>query len=286
MEKVEKLTKLVMNELEEMVKNGGEGSGDFGHAGRLGKVGGSQPVEERKINKGSEIQRDKNKKSDEEKRQTEKEFKDRLAHEQIKQKVDKMKDEELVKEFLSAREKMEKEPVGKAGELSESEEMYGVIAQKLKEKTGRGFSQSSTKEEIIKELEKSNPMRDELIKQVEEKEKYKLKGNPKITQKRFDNLFDDGSYLENHQFRKTIVLDNIHQVEFDKKRGFITFYELGDVSKSKYYNAPRGTMGMIQKFRTDDYNKLVDYLFKNNQEWRFNRNKANNSLYKHEYIEY
>lgn len=44
MEKIEKLTKLVMNELEEMVKNGGEGSGDFDHAGRPGEVGGSEPA--------------------------------------------------------------------------------------------------------------------------------------------------------------------------------------------------------------------------------------------------
>lgn len=113
----------------------------------------------------------------------------------------------------------------------------------------------------------------------DKKEKYKLKENSKITQKRFDNLFDNGSYLENHQFRKTIVLDNIHQVEFDKKRGFITFYEQGDLSEEKdYSSAPKGTLAMLPKFRTDDYNKLVDYLFENNEEWRLERNKAQNSM--------
>lgn len=44
MAKIEKLTKIVMNELEKMVKNGGEGSGDFDHAGRPGEVGGSEPA--------------------------------------------------------------------------------------------------------------------------------------------------------------------------------------------------------------------------------------------------
>ena len=47
------------------------------------------------------------------------------------------------------------------------------------------------------------------------------------------------------------------------------------MSESKDYNAPKGTIGMLEKFRTDDYNKLVDYIFDNGEEWRFERNAQN-----------
>lgn len=54
----------VLQALNELVKNGGEGSGDFNHAGRPGLVGGSEPTESR-VKRGfiSKTQIEKNKKT-------------------------------------------------------------------------------------------------------------------------------------------------------------------------------------------------------------------------------
>lgn len=105
------------------------------------------------------------------------------------------------------------------------------------------------------------------------REKYKKGNNAKITEKRFEKLFTGGD-LENNQYRITKVLSNKAQVTFDKKRGQIIFYKQGDLSDSKDYSAPKGTIGMLEEFRTSDYDKLVDYLVDIGEEYRL---KANNS---------
>lgn len=109
------------------------------------------------------------------------------------------------------------------------------------------------------------------------KEKYKKGNGAKITEKRFENLFVGGA-LENNQYRITKVLSNKAQVTFDKKRGQISFYRLGDLSDSKDCSAPKGTVGMLKEFSTDDYDKLVDYLFDKGEGYRFELTKASNDL--------
>ena len=229
------------------------------------------------------INKDKKEKDREEKQKQAKDFEEIYK---------KMITPEVIKELNeSIKAQLAENPNAEVGDtIIESDRIIALYSQKLTPQEYSKFNWDKAEDVLfdkLNELEKARGFRKykdeaELDKQTKketkeaEKEKYKLKENSKVTQKRFDNLFDNGSYLENHQFRKTIVLDNKHQVEFDKKRGFITFYEQGDLSKSKDYNAPKGTIGMVQKFRTDDYNKLVDYLFKNNEEWRFDRNKAEN----------
>lgn len=109
------------------------------------------------------------------------------------------------------------------------------------------------------------------------KETYKKGSGAKITEKRFENLFVD-SALENNQYRITKVLSDKEHVVFDKKRGQIIFYKQGDLSDSKNYSAPKGTTGMLEEFRTSDYDELVDYLFDKGESYRFELNKASNSF--------
>lgn len=117
----------------------------------------------------------------------------------------------------------------------------------------------------------------EEAKKTDKKEIYKKGNGAKITEKRFENLFVGGD-LENNQYRITKVLSNKEQVVFDKKRGEIVFYKQGDLSDSNYYYAPKGTVGMLEEFRTSDYDQLVDYLFDKGEGYRFEIDKASNSF--------
>ena len=114
-------------------------------------------------------------------------------------------------------------------------------------------------------------------KKEDKKETYKKGSGAKITEKRFENLFVD-SALENNQYRITKALSDKEHVVFDKKRGQIIFYKQGDLSDSKNYSAPKGTKGMLEEFRTSDYDKLVDYLFDKGEGYRFELTKASNDL--------
>lgn len=80
-----------------------------------------------------------------------------------------------------------------------------------------------------------------------------------ITENKFNKLFV-GSARENHKFRITKKINNIRDVSFDKIRQIVTIYELGDLSESENYNAPKGTMGMLEKFRTNNLEELIEYL--------------------------
>ena len=75
-------------------------------------------------------------------------------HEKIKEDVSKLSDDELVKAHFKAQKGYESE-TSKAGSLSKSEATYGVIAQELKKRTGRGFTPASSEEEIREALAKS-----------------------------------------------------------------------------------------------------------------------------------
>ena len=76
-------------------------------------------------------------------------------HAEITKRVKDLSDEELVKAHFEAQEQMDKETSAKAGSLSKSEATYGIIAQELKKRTGRGFSQSSSEEEIREALKEN-----------------------------------------------------------------------------------------------------------------------------------
>lgn len=80
-----------------------------------------------------------------------------------------------------------------------------------------------------------------------------------ITENKFNKLFI-GSARENHKFRITKKINNISDVSFDKIRQIVTIYELGYLSESENYNAPKGTMGMLEKFRTNNLEELTEYL--------------------------
>ena len=80
-----------------------------------------------------------------------------------------------------------------------------------------------------------------------------------ITENKFNKLFV-GSAKENHKFRITKKINNISDVSFDKIRQIVTIYELGDLSENKNYNVPKGTMGMLEKFRTNNLEELTEYL--------------------------
>ena len=80
-----------------------------------------------------------------------------------------------------------------------------------------------------------------------------------ITESKFNKLFI-GSVIENHKFRITKKINNISDVCFDKIRQIVTIYELGDLSENENYNAPKGTMGMLEKFRTNNLEELTEYL--------------------------
>lgn len=80
-----------------------------------------------------------------------------------------------------------------------------------------------------------------------------------ITENKFNKLFI-GSAKENHKFRITKKINNISDVSFDKIRQIVTIYELGDLSENENYNAPKGTMGMLEKFRTNNLEELTEYL--------------------------
>lgn len=84
-----------------------------------------------------------------------------------------------------------------------------------------------------------------------------------ITESKFNKLFV-GSTIENHKFRITKKINNISDVSFDKIRQIVIIYELGDLSENKNYNAPKGTMGMLEKFRTNSLEKLTEYLNRGN----------------------
>ena len=144
----------------ENVKNGGAGSGDFNHAGNPPHVGGSEPIESRHA-RGF--------KSKSEKKETKDITKE--EHKQIKEKVSKMSDEELIKTHFDAMKGFESEKA-KAGDLSKNEVTYGIVAQELKKRTGRGFSMASSKEEIERALkEKSEELLLEMVKEKEEIDK-------------------------------------------------------------------------------------------------------------------
>ena len=80
-----------------------------------------------------------------------------------------------------------------------------------------------------------------------------------ITESKFNKLFV-GSAIENNKFRITKKINNRSDVSFDKIRQIVTIYELGDLSENKNYNAPKGIMGMLEKFRTNNLEELTEYL--------------------------
>lgn len=80
-----------------------------------------------------------------------------------------------------------------------------------------------------------------------------------ITENKFNKLFV-GSTNENNKFRITKKINNRSDVSFDKIRQIVIIYELGDLSENKNYNAPKGTMGMLEKFRTNNLEELTEYL--------------------------
>lgn len=80
-----------------------------------------------------------------------------------------------------------------------------------------------------------------------------------ITENKFNKLFI-GSAKENHKFRITKKINNISDVSFDKIRQIVTIYELGDLSENENHNAPKGTTGMLEKFRTNNLEELIEYL--------------------------
>ena len=80
-----------------------------------------------------------------------------------------------------------------------------------------------------------------------------------ITENKFNKLFV-GSAIENHKFRITKKINNRSDVSFDKIRQIVTIYKLGDLSENENYNAPKGTMGMLEKFRTNNLEEITEYL--------------------------
>ena len=88
-----------------------------------------------------------------------------------------------------------------------------------------------------------------------------------ITESKFNKLFV-GSARENHKFRITKKINNKSDVCFDKIRQIVTIYELGDLSENENYNAPKGTMGMLEKFKTNNLEELTEYLNGENLQWK------------------
>ena len=80
-----------------------------------------------------------------------------------------------------------------------------------------------------------------------------------ITENKFNKLFVC-SAIENNKFRITKKINNRSDVSFDKIRQIVTIYELGDLSENENYNAPKETMGMLVKFRTNNLEELIEYL--------------------------
>ena len=95
---------------------------------------------------------------------------------------------------------------------------------------------------------------------------YAPKKDALITEKRFTDLF---SVDRRDSFRLTSVLSNLSEVTWDtgkympKSYGVTIFYKQGDDG--------HGGKTMKDVFRTNNYNKLVDYLFEIGEEWRFER---------------
>ena len=81
----------------------------------------------------------------------------------------------------------------------------------------------------------------------------------KVTESKFNKLFV-GSAIENNKFRITKKINNRSDVSFDKIRQIVTIYELGYLSKNENYNAPKGTMAMLEKFKTNNLEELIEYL--------------------------
>jgi hypothetical protein len=98
----------------------------------------------------------------------------------------------------------------------------------------------------------------------------KIEGSPKITEKRFKDLFRVSSQTST---TLTAKLSNLEQVTFDtgkyasSQKGTIKFYkqEKTDIGHGKIETE------MVEKFRTNNYNELVDYLFDNSEGWRFDK---------------
>lgn len=222
--------------LNELIKNGGEGSGDFDHAGRPGLVGGSEPVESRE-KRGFKSKSER------------KEVKDitKEEHKQIEEKVSKMSDEELIKTHFDTMKGFESEKA-KAGVFSKNEATYGIVAQELKKRTGKSFSMASSKEEIERALKTTDLKRDELVRQAEEnKDKLDIKKTTVTTKAGKKREIE---YVES-------VPDG-----FKELKGATT--------------APLGyTWYTNGKSILDKSRKSI-----------LVKDKANNSLYKHEYIEY
>lgn len=100
------------------------------------------------------------------------------------------------------------------------------------------------------------------------KDYYTPKNDGLITEKRFRDLF---MVDRQDSFRLTSVLSNLSEVIWDtgkympKSYGITIFYKQGDNG--------HGGKCMKDVFRTNNYNRLVDYLFKIGEEWRLERSK-------------
>ena len=156
-------------------------------------------------------------------------------------------------------------------------EQYSASEMSIEVKDKKIFENLEKHRQNISEQKQSAKKAKGTQKNEDKKETYKKGSGAKITEKRFENLFVD-SALENNQYRITKALSDKEHVVFDKKRGQIIFYKQGDLSDSKNYSAPKGTKGMLEEFRTSDYDKLVDYLFDKGEGYRFELTKASNDL--------
>ena len=95
---------------------------------------------------------------------------------------------------------------------------------------------------------------------------YAPKNDALITEKRFRDLF---MVDRQDSFRLTSVLSSLSEVTWDtgkympKVYGNTIFYKQGDDG--------HGGRCMKEVFRTNNYNRLVDYLFNIGEEWRVER---------------
>ena len=76
-----------------------------------------------------------------------------------------------------------------------------------------------------------------------------------ITEHKFKKIFPY-SYLENNKYRITVAINNLEHVVFDKLRKIAIFYKMGDLSQNENYSAPKGTIEMVEQFRTQDLKEL------------------------------
>ena len=95
---------------------------------------------------------------------------------------------------------------------------------------------------------------------------FYIEGKKKpITQERFERLF---CVTQRDRFRLTCFKSEDVHIEWEtgylsrRLKGTVSFYERGKL---------KGKTCMLLKFRTKDYNELVDYLFSIGEQWRFEK---------------